>query len=101
MKIAPGNIVHHELIGLEVEVVNGPHEGYVGMAGRVVDETMKMIFIETARGVKAVPKDGVTFIFTLPSGERVEVEGWVIKGRPEDRIKRRARKPGWGIKLKQ
>jgi len=92
VRIAPGNIVHHELIGLKVEVVKATHKGYVGIAGRVVDETMKILYIDTERGVKAVPKEGATFVFTLPSGELVEVEGWVIKGRPEDRVKRKVRK---------
>jgi len=92
VKITPRNLVHHELIGLSVEVVASRHPGYIGIAGRVVDETMKVLYIETPRGVKAVPKEAATFLFPLPSGERVEVEGWAIKGRPEDRVKRRVKK---------
>jgi len=91
VKITPRNLVRHELIGLSVEVVDSRHPGYVGISGRVVDESMKMLYIETPRGVKAVPKEVATFVFTLPSGERVEVEGWVIKARPEDRVKRKVK----------
>lgn len=88
MDISPHNLVRHELIGLEVRVVSSTHRGYVGIAGRVLDETMNMLYIETPEGVKAVPKETSSFLFTLPSGELVEVEGWVIKARPEDRVRR-------------
>jgi len=91
VRIAPHNIIRHELIGLRVEVVASPHPGYVGIAGRVVDESAKMLYIESGHEVKAVPKVAATFRFTLPSGERVEVEGWAIEGRPEDRVKHAAR----------
>ncbi|MCX8204071.1 MAG: ribonuclease P protein component 1 [Candidatus Nezhaarchaeota archaeon] len=92
MDVSPRNLVHHELIGLEVKVVSSSHSGYVGMAGRVLDETMNMLYIETPRGIRAVPKETSTFLFTLPTGEHVEVEGWAIRARPEDRIKRRVKK---------
>lgn len=92
MDISPRNLIHHELIGLRVKVVNSTHQGYVGITGRVLDETMNMLYIETPKGVKAVPKEVSTFLFTLPSGELVEVEGWAIKARPEDRVKRRIKR---------
>lgn len=92
MRHTPRNIVRHELIGLEVEVVDSRHRGYVGLKGRVVDETMNMIYIGTDRGVKAVPKHVATFRFKLPDGTLVDVEGWAIRGRPEDRVKRRIKR---------
>jgi ribonuclease P protein subunit POP4 len=91
VRITPRNIIRHELIGLNAEVVASPHPGYVGIAGRVMDESAKMLYIESGREVKAVPKAAATFRFKLPSGEHVEVEGWVIEGRPEDRVKRAAK----------
>lgn len=94
MDVNPRNLVHHELIGLEAKVVRSSHPGYVGISGRVLDETMNMLYIETPRGIKAVPKETSTFLFTLPTGELVEVEGWVIRARPEDRVKRRVKRPG-------
>jgi len=92
LKITPRNIVKHELIGLEVEVVESRHRGYVGVKGVVVDETMNLLFIDTEKGVKAIPKKPSTFRFKLPDSTLVDVEGWAILARPEDRVKRRIKR---------
>ena len=87
--ISPGNIVNHELIGLKVEVVDAKNRTQIGTRGRVVDETMKILKIETERGEKTVEKKNAVFAFTIPSGRRVRVDGAVIAARPEDRIKKK------------
>jgi len=92
LKITPRNLIRHELIGLEVEVVESTHPGYVGIKGVVLDETMNLLLVKTERGVKAIPKKTSTFRFKLPDGVKVDVEGWVIAARPEDRVKRRIKK---------
>jgi ribonuclease P protein subunit POP4 len=83
------NLVRHELIGLEVEVKNSANKSQIGIKGRVVDETYKMLVIETKKGEKMIEKKSSVFIFKLPNGKKVEVEGWVLVGRPEDRIKKK------------
>lgn len=88
----PENLINHELIGLETEVAEADNESHRGMEGEVVDETMKTLTIETEDGEKTVPKKGSEFIFTLPSGERVRIEGDLICERPEERVKLKARK---------
>ena len=42
MKATPA-IVQQELIGLDAEVVKSAHPGYVGIAGRVLNETRNTI----------------------------------------------------------
>jgi len=80
----------HELIGLRVEVVESNNKFLKGISGTVVYETMKMIFIRTKSGaIKKVPKSICVFRFTLPDGTVLRVNGEVLYGRPEDRIKKR------------
>jgi len=87
--ITERNLVRHELIGLEVEVVNSTNKSQIGIKGRVVDETYKMLVIETEKGEKKVAKKDCVFVFKIPSGKKVQVEGWLLVGKPEDRIKRK------------
>jgi ribonuclease P protein subunit POP4 len=70
MPLTPETLPRHELAGLQVEVVDAPNPDLVGIAGRVVRETTKMLVIETgagsdASGAKMVPKRGTTFEFAL------------------------------------
>jgi ribonuclease P protein subunit POP4 len=89
MKLTPGNLTQHELIGLPVCVLDGSNPSLQGLAGTVVDETRNMLVIETATGVeKKLPKGGNQFCFVIPDGPRVRVKGERLIARPEDRIKK-------------
>ncbi len=87
MKRTPRNLPFHELIGLNVEVIEHPTESIKGLKGRVIDETRNTLLIESNGKVKRVLKLGY-FKFQLPDGNEVVLEGWRIKGRPEERLKR-------------
>jgi ribonuclease P protein subunit POP4 len=94
MPITPRNIVRHELINLEVEVVKSTDPTQKGLKGRVIDETYNTLKIETKDGKeKIIPKANSVFIFTLPNKTKVEVEGKLLVSRPEDRIKKKF--PRW------
>ena len=93
MSITPQNLVRHELIGLKVKIKQSTNKSQIGLRGRVVDETYKTLKIETRKGEKAIPKDIAVFIFVLPNGTKVQVDGKVLIGRPEDRIKKKL--PRW------
>jgi len=90
--ITEKNLVRHELIGLEVEVKKSTNKTQIGIKGRVVDETYNMLVIDTGGKEKKVEKKSCVFVFKLPNGKKVEVEGWVLVGRPEDRIKKKLSK---------
>jgi ribonuclease P protein subunit POP4 len=92
MPLTPANLVRHELIGLEAEVITSTNQSAVGIKGTVIDETRETIVIETAKGEKRLAKKECTFRFKLPSGEAVRVDGKVLVSRPEDRIKKKLRK---------
>lgn len=93
MKYSRSNLKCHELIGLEVKVVEHSNKGLEGLCGRVVWETKNMLIIESfGREVKA-PKSFGRFSFKLPnSGISVIVMGEEILENPGERIKM----CGWG-----
>ena len=91
MRVGP-DIIRDEFIGLHVRVVRSTHPGYVGIEGTVVDETCNMFVIRQGGRKKMVPKAVCVFHFTLPDGTVVEIEGRLLVGRPEDRLKKRLRR---------
>ncbi|MGD1005554.1 MAG: ribonuclease P protein subunit [Methanoregulaceae archaeon] len=84
--ISPQNVLFHELIGLDVLVVSASNPTYIGVAGRIVDETKHMLAIQTAQRVKKIPKRHSIFRLTLPESRIVEIDGSVIALAPEKRI---------------
>ncbi|MBC7107986.1 MAG: ribonuclease P protein subunit [Methanomassiliicoccales archaeon] len=76
-----------EFIGLEVEVISSNHPGYIGLKGRIVDETKNTLRIEKNGVEKIIPKAGNEFMFTL-NNEKIKIRGDEIQFRPEDRIKK-------------
>jgi ribonuclease P protein subunit POP4 len=90
--ISARNLIKHELIGLPVEVIESTNKFQIGIKGRVVDETRNLLVIETKNELKKIQKKGSEFIFKIPSGRKVKVEGKKIVARPEDRIKLKVKK---------
>ncbi|MFC6940203.1 ribonuclease P protein component 1 [Salinirubellus sp. GCM10025818] len=78
--LAPETLVRHELAGLSVRVVDAAHEGYVGVEGRVVDETANTLLVEDDSGVMQVQKAGATFEFALDDCETGDVSYAVVEG---------------------
>ena len=59
----------------------------------VIDETKNTIKIEDEnKAEKIIPKKGSIFVFELPNGEKIEINGTILSIRPEDRIKKRFKK---------
>jgi ribonuclease P protein subunit POP4 len=91
MKVAP-TILQQELIGLKARVVESSHPEHVSITGKVVDETRNTLSILHKDKKKIIIKNTAVFHFTLLDGTIVEIDGKVILGRPEDRIKKRVRR---------
>lgn len=91
MKVT-SSIVQDEFIGLEAKVVRSLNPHVVGIAGRVVDETRNTLTVLHRDKRKVVTKDTAVFDFVMQDGTVVEIDGKVIVGRPEDRIKKRPRR---------
>lgn len=78
MALTPETLPKHELIGLHVRVAAADNPDLVGIEGRIVGETMRMLRVTssgTASRVKQVPKQGSTFEFAItdePAGSAKE-----------------------------
>lgn len=81
------NLLKGELIGLEVLVADSRNRCNTGIKGRVVDETKNTLTIETRKGEKKLLKAQNKFIFKI-NKKKVAVEGKLLQGRPEERIKK-------------
>ena len=88
-QITPLNLINHELIGLSTHVVGSRDPGHVSKKGTIVAETKEMIQLDTDNGEVLLPKEVCVFQITLPDGTMVQVDGNLLKGRPEDRMKKR------------
>jgi len=89
MRLTPGNLLQHELIGLSITVDESTNRTLCGLKGTVVDESRNMLVIENERQAeKQVSKAGNRFVFELDDGTFVRVKGNRLVSRPEDRIKK-------------
>ena len=90
MSLTAETLTRHELVGLSVEVVAASNPDLVGIEGEVVTETTRTLGVERDARVLQVPKTDATFVWTLPSGERVRTDGARLVGRPARRTERRS-----------
>ena len=85
-------MVRHELIGLKVKIAESSNKKNVGISGKVVDETRNIIVIEKTNGKEVkLAKEQNVFVFDL-NGQKVRIDGEILVGRPEDRIKKKFKK---------
>lgn len=90
--ITPQNVLRHELIGLNVAVVQAGNSTMMGVRGEVIDETKNMLTVSGRRGKIMIAKNTVVFRFVLPSGVRVDVDGKRLVAKPENRLKTKVRR---------
>ncbi len=89
--ITSQNITAHEWIGLRVKITKSTDPTIQGLEGIVRDETMNTFTIEAHGKLLQVQKQKTIFRAELPS-EKVEVDGSLLRFRPEDRVKKGLRK---------
>lgn len=88
--ITEKNILSHELIGLKARIEKSLNKYLEGIEGTIINETKKTITIETEKGRKIIPKDVVTLKIDIDS-KSLLVNGRLLLGRPEERIKKNVR----------
>lgn len=93
MKITPSNTLCHELIGLEVRLLQYTDPALIGLSGTIVDETLKTLVIERSDGrrLRVFKANGV-FELRISGDQKVTIIGEDIMGRPWDRLKKYIRK---------
>jgi ribonuclease P protein subunit POP4 len=87
VKVTP-DIIRHEFIGTEGKIAKSPHAAYVGIHGEVIDETKNTFTIMHKGKTKSVIKTSAVFNFKFSDGTIVEIDGRLLVGRPEDRLKK-------------
>jgi ribonuclease P protein subunit POP4 len=92
MAINVKNLIRHELIGLDVAVDECRNKTSAGIKGTVVNETKKLLVIRTQKGDKKIQKTSSKFIFTMPDGKKVRVDGNLLEMRPDERVKIKVKK---------
>jgi ribonuclease P protein subunit POP4 len=89
MRITAENVVRHELTGLSMHIVESTDPNFVCKKGIILGESKEMIHFDTNGTAVMVPKRNCVFDVTLPDGTQVRINGDVLHGRPEDRMKKR------------
>ncbi len=97
MNLSPESLARHELIGLQMQVEMSCNPGITGLSGQIVDETRNTFLLEAGHKVLRIPKMNMSFIFTLPDGQRVRVAGSVLVSQPENRISKRMQRTRWKL----
>ena len=87
MKVTP-DVIRYEFIGAEGKVARSPHECYVGLGGKVISETKNTFTFLREGKSKSVIKESAVFNFKFDDGTVVEIDGKLLIGRPEDRLKK-------------
>jgi len=91
VKVTP-TIVQHEFIGLEAKITKSSNPNHVGIEGTIVNETRNTFVILQDNKRKTIAKSQAVFHFTLPDSTIVEINGKIMVGRPEERLKKRIRR---------
>jgi len=87
MKVTP-DIIRYEFIGAEGKVARSPHECYVGLGGKVIGETKNTFTFLREGKAKSVVKELAVFDFKFDDSTIVEIDGKLLVGRSEDRLKK-------------
>lgn len=82
------DVIRGEFIGTEAEIAQSRHADYVGLSGEVIDETKSTLRIKQTGRTKNIIKEAAVFHFKFNDGTIVEIDGKLLVGRPEDRLKK-------------
>jgi ribonuclease P protein subunit POP4 len=87
MNITP-DIIRSEFVGMCARISRSSHRGNIGISGKILDETRNTFKILDERRTKTIVKSDNVFHFKFHDGTVVEVDGKILVGRPEDRLKK-------------
>jgi ribonuclease P protein subunit POP4 len=91
MKITP-DIIRHEFIGTQAKIASSPNSCCVGLSGEVTDETKNTFTLSRNGNAKRIIKDSAVFDFKFSDGTVVEIDGKLLVGRSEDRLKKKVKR---------
>jgi ribonuclease P protein subunit POP4 len=82
------DVIRQEFVGTKTTVSESPNQGYLSIKGQVLDETRNTFLINQKGEAKTVVKDQAFFQFQFADGTIVEIDGKLLVGKSEDRIKK-------------
>ena len=83
--ITPENLVFHEIIGMQTTISKSSNDSFIGLEGKIIDETQSMFYIKTNDGTKIIPKKQNTWQFHLQD-QKITLAGSKLNRRSEDRL---------------
>lgn len=87
MKVT-SDIIRHEFIGTEGKIAKSSHADYLGIHGKVINETKNTFTIMHEGKAKQIIKNSAVFNFKFSDGTIVQIDGKLLTGRPEGRLKK-------------
>jgi ribonuclease P protein subunit POP4 len=91
MKVTP-EVITDEFIGTDAKIAKSTNSSYLRLHGRLIDESRNTFTILHEGQSKIVVKDVSVFHFKFSDGTIVEIDGKLLVGRPEDRLKKHIRR---------
>jgi len=91
MKVTP-DIIREEFIGTDATITRSTQAGYIGLNGQIVGETRNTFTVFQEGKTKHIVKDQAVFQFQFSDGTIVEIDGKILLGKPEDRLKKRVKR---------
>jgi ribonuclease P protein subunit POP4 len=91
MKVTPA-IINAEFIGTWAKVAKSTNPSCKGITGMVTDETRNTLTLLKNGRSRILAKNDNVFHFTFADKTVVAIEGSLLVGRPEDRLKKRVRR---------
>ena len=87
MRFKLKDITKHELIGLNIKIIESKNKANIGLTGKLIDETKHTITIKTKTRKKMVFKNNIKIELKM-NNKKISVDGKLLTGRPEDRVKK-------------
>ncbi|MDD3792214.1 MAG: ribonuclease P protein component 1 [Candidatus Bathyarchaeota archaeon] len=87
MKVT-ADIIRNEFIGAHALVAQSFNPDCIGIGGLVVNETKQTFTLLCEGKNRSIIKETATFNFTFNDNTKVAIEGKLLVGRPEDRLKK-------------
>lgn len=81
------NLIKHEFIGLNVEIIGSKNLSLIGLKGKIIEETKNTITIKSQKGEKKVIKNQIKMLFKI-NDKKIEIEGYKLVGRVEERLRK-------------
>ena len=81
------DLLRHELIGLNIEVVGSKNRSLLGLKGKVVNETKNTLVLKIEGKTKRLLKNQIIIKCKMKQ-KQVRIKGTLLVGRPEERLKK-------------